>query len=148
MSVSPSTRKPKGFFLQIMQIIHIQTRLIRMLYIPKCGESYSIRPLDPNVEIGQVIQHQSRVHFCRAVLSAYNYEFVFSVCSVYEYDWNAQPAVMRVCRPPPPPLPDPPPPVHLAAEAAPVAKSEGCQPNHFGLELWLGLELGYGLGKM
>ena len=88
---------PKGFFLQIMQIIHIQTRLIRMLYIPKCGESYSIRPLDPNVEIGQVIQHQSRIHFCRAVLSAYNYEFVFSVCSVYEYDWNAQPAVMRVC---------------------------------------------------
>ena len=29
-------------------------------------------------------------------------------------------------------------------EAAPAAKSEGCQPNHFGL----GLGLGYGLGRM
>ena len=30
------------------------------------------------------------------------------------------------------------------AEAAPAAKSEGCQPNHFGL----GLGLGYDLGRM
>ena len=36
----------------------------------------------------------------------------------------------------------------LLLEAAPVAKSEGCQPNHFGLGLRLGLGLGYGLGRM
>ena len=30
------------------------------------------------------------------------------------------------------------------SEAAPAAKSEGCQPNHFGL----GLGVGYGLGRM
>ena len=29
-----------------------------------------------------------------------------------------------------------------------AAKSEGCQPNHFGLGLRLGLGLGYGLGRM
>ena len=32
----------------------------------------------------------------------------------------------------------------LQSEAAPAAKSEGCQPNHFRL----GLGLGYGLGRM
>ena len=31
-------------------------------------------------------------------------------------------------------------------EAAPAAKSEGCQPNHFGLGLRSGLD--YGLGRM
>ena len=35
-----------------------------------------------------------------------------------------------------------------ATEAAPAAKSEGCQPNHFGLGLRLGLGLGCGLGRM
>ena len=34
------------------------------------------------------------------------------------------------------------------AEAAPAAKSEGCQPNYFGLGLRLRLGLGYGLGRM
>ena len=34
------------------------------------------------------------------------------------------------------------------AEAAPANKSEGCQPNYFGLRLMLGLGLGYGLGRM
>ena len=34
------------------------------------------------------------------------------------------------------------------AEVAPAAKSERCQPNHFGLGLRLGLELGCGLGRM
>ena len=33
----------------------------------------------------------------------------------------------------------------LRTEAAPAAKSEGCQPNHFGLGLKLWLGLGYGL---
>ena len=34
--------------------------------------------------------------------------------------------------------------VSTTPEAAPAAKSEGCQPNHFGL----GLGLGYGLGRI
>ena len=33
-------------------------------------------------------------------------------------------------------------------EAAPAAKSEGCQPHHFGLGLRLGLRLGCGLGRL
>ena len=36
----------------------------------------------------------------------------------------------------------------IKPEAAPAAKSEGCQPNHIGLGLRLGLGLGYGLGRM
>ena len=36
----------------------------------------------------------------------------------------------------------------VGSEAAPAAKSEGCQPNHFVLGLRLGLGLGYGLGRM
>ena len=34
--------------------------------------------------------------------------------------------------------------VSTTPEAAAAAKSEGCQPNHFGLGLWLG----YGLGRI
>ena len=37
---------------------------------------------------------------------------------------------------------------NIQSEAAPSAKSEGCQPNYFGLGLRLGLGLGYGLGRM
>ena len=36
----------------------------------------------------------------------------------------------------------------VSSEAAPAAKSEGCQTNHFRLGLRLGLGLGCGLGRM